>query len=292
MWLRIFHKAVKTVFLVFRRTICWKKQNSKTFFVSKFQDFFQSKHYFSTKLTNLLFKRWDEHFDEKMFFWKTLPQFCLRRRAKRFRQQNFSKLSKLNYTCSDEIFDEKTFFRKKFYSFFLLCSKTFLTSYNFFQSWQNCFSSGQTDTLVKKNFFWKTLPKVSFRFWAKHFSTFYTIFTKRLSKPFSTWSGNISRKQTLSFSLFSIHLRILGKSSHKFRIKFSKKWWKLHSTFSEEHFDEKRRFWKLVFFAILLKLFLSFDKIYPANCQNCLPSLQTDTLMKANVFQNFLLFDA
>ena len=137
-----------------------KNRILKIFLYQNLRIFFQSKQYFSTKLTKLLFKRWDEHFDEKMFFWKTLPQFCLRRWAKRFRQQNFSKLSKLNSTCSDEIFDEKTFFRKKFYSFFLLCSKTFLTSYNFFQSWQNCYSSGQTDILVKNIFFEKRSLKI------------------------------------------------------------------------------------------------------------------------------------
>ena len=149
----------------------------------------------------------------------------------------------------------KNIFLKKFYSFFLSLFENFSDFLTiFFKVDKTAFQVFRSTLWWKIYFFSKTLHKVPFRFWAKQFPTFETIFTKRLSKPFSTWSGNISRKQPLFF-LFSLHFRILVKSSLKFRIEFPEKWWKLHSTFSDEHFDEKRRFWKWVFFRNFSKTF-------------------------------------
>ena len=196
----------------------------------------------------------------KIIFWKTLPQFCLRLWAKRFRQRNFSKLSKLNSTCSDEIFDEKTFFRKKFYSFFLLCSKTFLTSYNFFQSWQNCFSSGQTDTLVKKILFEKRFLKILSDFGRNNSQLSIQFLQRYCQNRFlhdkETFQGN--RLSHFFFNTFSDFGQKFSQVSHKFFRKVVKTafyvfrrtfWWKKKT--SENSF----------FFAILVKLFLSFDKI-------------------------------
>ena len=75
------------------------------------------------------------------------------------------------------------------------------------QSWQNCFLGVQTNFLVEK-FFWKTLLQFFVSFWAKHFLIFGKNFTGRLSKPFSTWSGNFPRKQI--FSIFLCFCYIFG----------------------------------------------------------------------------------
>ena len=107
----------------------------------------------------------------------------------------------------------KNIFLKKFYSFFLSLFENFSDFLTiFFKVDKTAFQVFRSTLWWKKYFFSKTLHKVPFRFWAKQFPTFETIFTKRLSKPFSTWSGNISRKQPLFF-LFSLHFRILVKSS-------------------------------------------------------------------------------
>ena len=214
----------------------------KTFFSQNLRIFFQSKHYFSTKLTELLFKRWDEQFDEKTFFEKLF--FII---VWVFERNAFG--NKVSQSCQNWILrvQTNTLMKKNNFEFF------FGPRANFFlnlakkgpQSCQSFFLRVETNTLMKKHFFekilfiflslfenfsdfltiffkvdktafqvfrstlwWKiyffskTLHKVPFRFWAKQFPTFETIFTKRLSKPFSTWSGNISRKQPLFFFVF------------------------------------------------------------------------------------------
>ena len=185
----------------------------------------------------------------KNIFRKTLPQFVWDFERNAFGNENSQSCQNWNLRVRKNTLMKKHFFEKNFIHFFLLCSKTFLTSYNFFQSWQNCFSSGQTDTLVKKIFFEKRFLKILSDF-GRNISQLSIQFLQgdcqnRFLHDQETFQGN----RLSHFFLFSIHFRILGKSSHKFRINFSEKWWKLHSMFSDEHFDEKRRFWKIVFFS-------------------------------------------
>ena len=268
----------------------------KTFFSQNLRIFFQSKHYFSTKLTELLFKRWDELFDKKTFFEKLffiivwvfernafgnkVSQSCqnwiLRVQTNTLMKKNnfeiffsdleqtFSwilqkkgrKVVKASFYALRRTLWWKNIFLKKFYSFFLSLFENFSDFLQFFSK----------------------LTKLLFKCSDRHFGEKYIFFQKRFVKFLSDFGLNNSqlskqflrrdcqnrflhdqetfRGNSLSFFLFSLHFRILVKSSLKFRIEFPEKCWKLHSTFSDEHFDEKRRFWKWVFFRNFSKTFL------------------------------------
>ena len=184
----------------------------------------------------------------KNIFWKTLPQFVWDFERNAFGNENSQSCQNWNLRVRKNTSMKKHFFEKNFIHFFTLF-ENFSDFLQFFSKLTKLFFKWSDRHFGEEIFFWKTLPKGSFRFWAKHFSTFDTIFTKRLSKPFSTWSGNISRKQTISFFVFNTFSDFgqkFSQVSHKFFRKVVKTafyvfrrtvWWK------------KRKLLKIVFFS-------------------------------------------
>ena len=276
------HCDEKNRFLIFFSFKIWKYFfNLSTIFPQSWQNCFLSvetnslmKKHFLKNSSSLLFESLSETLSATKFRKAVKTEFYVFRRTLWWKKNNFEiffsdleqtfswilqkkgrKVVKASFYALRRTLWWKNIFLKKFYSFFLSLFENFSDFLTiFFKVDKTAFQVFRSTLWWKIYFFSKTLHKVPFRFWAKQFPTFETIFTKRLSKPFSTWSGNISRKQPLFF-LFSLHFRILVKSSLKFRIEFREKWLKLHSTFSDEHFDEKRRFWKWVFFRNFSKTF-------------------------------------
>ena len=200
MWLKFFHKAVKTGFYVFRRPFWWKKTFLKIdFFFEISANFFPTfgKKYFAN-LAELLSKRSDEQYDV----------------------QSTTSLKSSSYLFG--------FWPKLFLKFRIL----------FLQKCENCFLRTDTNTSTKKIFF-ETFSSKFFGIRSKHFLTFGKKSTERLSDLFSTSSNICWRNRLFQFCfLFVVQsdfeqnfsdmsLRIFHKAvksgSYVFRRPF---WWK------------------------------------------------------------------
>ena len=147
------------------------------------------------------------------------------------------------------------------------------------QSWENCFLGVQTNTSVEK-FLWKTLLQFFVSFWAKYFLIFGKSFTGRLSKPFSTWSGNFSRQQI--FSIFFCSCYIFGF--------WAKVLWHLAQIFllccqicflrnQTKTLMKRDDFWKLFFSKFEQIYSWLLRKINLQSWQNCFLSIRTNTLV-------------
>ena len=132
MWLRIFHKVVKTGFYMFRRPFWWKKNIFENwFFFEIWAIFFPTfgKKYFAN-LAELLSKRSDEQYDvqpttslkSSSYLFGFWPKLFLK-----FRILFFAKVWKLFSKNWYEHFIQKIFFEKFSSKFFGIRSKHFVT---------------------------------------------------------------------------------------------------------------------------------------------------------------------
>ena len=140
------------------------------------------------------------------------------------------------------------FFLKIFFIiFFGTWSKLFLSfGYSFLricQSWSLYF---QRNTLIKYFLFRKILFRFFSELWANQFLTFGKIITESLFKLYSTCSGNTLRKQTYHNFLVLMFIRASSESFPDFWKFLYANLWKLLCTSSDEDFDEKNLFEKLV----------------------------------------------
>ena len=76
-----------------------------------------------------------------------------------------------------------------------------------------------------------------------------------------------------------------AKISLIFSKNFSAQFWKLLSTHSDGQLDEIQLFWKLHFFELSVKLFLTLAKMLVQSFQNSSVRVHTNTLMKNNFFE-------
>ena len=178
---------------MFRRTLCWKqKQNSKNCLVSKFEDFFQSKHYFSTKLTKLLFKRWDEQFDGKLFFEKPFLNLFETLRE----TLSATKIRKAVKSGS-YVFRRPFWWKKKYFEscFFFVIWAIF--SLTFVKKYSATLAEGPSKLLDEHFDVQQFLLKKLFFFWilVETFSEFLYSFFEKLWKVFSkNWCEHFNQK--------------------------------------------------------------------------------------------------
>ena len=127
------------------------------------------------------------------------------------------------------------------------------------QKCEKCFLRIDTNTSIKKIFFEKFSS--FFGIGSKHFLTFGRKSTERLSELLSTCSETSWRNRLFQFSLFLLRNLIFSKNFLTCVSKFSTKLSKLVPTCSDDHFDEKKRFLKIVFFfEIRAIFFLTFGE--------------------------------
>ena len=148
-----------------------KNRILKKFLYQNLRIFFQSKHYFSTKLTKLLFKRWDENFDEKMFFFEKLfLNFVWDVERNAFG-------NKISQSCQNWILRVQTkslmkkhFFEKNFVHFFYFVRKLFWLLTIFFKVDKTVFQ------VVRPTLWWKKI------FFEKRFLKFLSDFGRNISQ--------------------------------------------------------------------------------------------------------------
>ena len=172
MWLRNFHKAVKSGSYVFRRPFWWKKNYFESCFFSQFEQFFFLTFVkkYSATLAEGPSKRLDEHFDVQQFLLKKLFFFwILVEIFSEFSNYFFAKLWKVFSKNWCEHFNQKNLFWK----FLKLFRNRILTFFDFRQKFYG--KIVRTVFYVCKNMLKKQTFSVFFSFrcviglWAKLF---------------------------------------------------------------------------------------------------------------------------
>ena len=224
-WPNIFHKAVKTVFYVFRRKLWWKKKIFENcFLVEIWANFFLTfgKKY-SAKLAELLCRRSDEHFDVR-------PTSSLK--------------------SSSSLFG---FWSKLFLNFRIL----------FFCKVWKLFSKNWYEHFNRKNLFWKILK--FFRNQIETFSDIQQKIHGEIVRHVFYVFKNMLKKQTFSilFSFrcaIGLWAKLFWHVAQNFPQSCQIWFLRVQTTI----LMKKEVFWKLSFFVIWAIFFLTFVKKYSA----------------------------
>ena len=248
-----------------------------------------------SKVDKTAFRCSNEHFGRKFFLKNSSSVFfhILSETFPDFRQKFYGEIVKTDFYMIRKLFEETDFFN---FLLFLLHirilgkSSLWHLAQLFLLSCQICILRVQTNTLMKKYFFWKT-PLNFFDFDQNLFWLSAKAFWKRCRNRFLHIQKTFRRNRLFHFFFGFVTFSDPGQNFSKFLHKFSRKvvktaiyvfrrtvWWK------------KGKFLKIFFSKIEQFFSCRSAKNFPQRWQNCFVSVKTNTLMYNNFFENVFFF--